>query len=215
MNALTNPLDDILSSRAKLRLCRLGWESPEALSAREMARRIGMVKRTVDLALSDLLALGVMVRESSAPSAPTRINRNHALVAGALRSLFEGERSFVEAEFEALRTLVEESWVGRAMSLEWAGVFGSVARGEARAASDIDLAIIVTPADHVSLVHDAASERTAAFASRFGRRLSPLVLSKELFGRMVREGDSLALSMIRDGRRLAGTVRELERLADD
>lgn len=215
MNALIFPLDEILTSRAKLRLCRLGWESSEALSAREMARRIGMVKRTVDLALGDLMALGIMMRDGSAGAAPVRINNDHPLVVGALRALFEAERSFVEVQFGAIRTLIEESWAGRAMSLEWAGLFGSMARGDATNESDIDVAIIVGSDDSVSVVHDAASQRAETFSRRYGRRLSPLVLSKARFARMVKDGDPLAMSMIRDGRRLAGPARELEHLADD
>lgn len=215
MKALIYPLDEILTSRAKLRLCRLGWESREALSAREMARRIGMVKRTVDLALGELMALGIMRRDGSAGTAPVRINKDHPLVAGALRLLFESEHAFVEVEFEAIRTLIEESWVGRAMSLEWAGLFGSMARGEATHDSDIDVAIIIESDASVPLVHDAASQSAETFTRRYGRQLSPLVLSKARFTRMVKDRDPLAMSMIRDGRRLAGPVRELEQLAND
>lgn len=103
MTALSHPLDDILGSRAKVRVCRLLWTTHEALSAREMGRRTGTAKRSVDLALVDLLHLGVVVREGSSQMSPYRINRQHALVEHALAPLFTGEDGVLNEMFAELK----------------------------------------------------------------------------------------------------------------
>lgn len=211
MTALSHPLDNILGSRAKVRVCRLLWATHEALSAREMGRRTGTAKRSVDLALVDLIHLGVVVREGSSPLSPYRINRMHALVELALGPLFQGEDRMLEEMFKTLRTIVISEAVLGKSGLAWAGVFGSMARGDQTIESDLDLAVIVDDQTATPRVHDALSDHTETFASRFGRRLSPLVMSLHQFTRMLKERESLALALTRDGRRLAGTIHDLAR----
>ncbi|MDX2208069.1 MAG: nucleotidyltransferase domain-containing protein [Gemmatimonadales bacterium] len=214
MPAYAQPLDDILGSRAKVRVCRILLTTSEALSAREIGRRTGTAKRSVDLALVDLLQLGLVVRQGSSSVSPYRINRRHVLVEHALAPLFLGEDETMQEMFAALRKMVIAEAVLAKSGLAWAGVFGSMARGDHTIESDLDLAVIVDDRTATSRVHDALSDQAPSFTSRFGRRLSPLVMSSSQFGRMLKDRDSLALTMVRDGRRLAGTVHELEHLAD-
>jgi len=214
MPAYAHPLDDILGSRAKVRVCRLLLTTSEALSAREMGRRTGTAKRSVDLALVDLIHLGLVVREGTSSVSPYRINHLHALVELALAPLFLGEDQTLQEMFAMLRKMVIAESVLEKSGLAWAGVFGSMARGDQTIESDLDLAVIIDDRTATSRVHDALSDQVPSFTSRFGRRVSPLVMSRSQFGRMLKDGDSLALTLVRDGRRLAGTVHELGHLAD-
>jgi len=65
-----------------------------------------------------------------------RLNGDHYLVAHGLRALFEGERHMPGAIAKELGSLLD----GKVMA---AGLFGSYARGAARAGSDIDLFVVV------------------------------------------------------------------------
>lgn len=89
-----------------------------------------------------------------------------------------------------------------------------MARGDQGVESDLDLAVIIDDQIATSRVHDAISDRVSPFTSRFGRRVSPVVMNRAQFGCLLKHNDSLALTLIRDGRRLAGTVHELGHLAD-
>lgn len=205
MTALSAPLDEMLGSKAKVRLLRLLLQSGGAMmSTREIARRTGMAKRTMDLALGDLAALGLLVREQAIAWTPYRVNLDHALISGVLRPLFEGESGYVGEQFAALRELIDTAWRGHASALYWGGIFGSVARGEEMTESDVDLAIIIDDKEQVPAVHERASMATVDFERRFGRRLSPLVMSREQFVRLFQLDDPLATSLVRDGRRLGG-----------
>lgn len=210
MPGFAQPLDDVLGSRAKVRLCRLLLHTSEALSAREMGRRTGVGKRSVDLALVDLVHLGVVVREGSSSVSPYRINPKHALVEFGLTPLFGGEVQLVQEMFKVLRRMVVAEAVLGKSGLVWAGIFGSMARGDDHLKSDLDFAVIVDQPQDRSRLHDAISEETTAFATRFGRQLSPQVINRAQFVRMYRDKDSLAMALIKDGRKVAGTVHDLE-----
>ncbi|MEO5799819.1 MAG: nucleotidyltransferase domain-containing protein [Gemmatimonadales bacterium] len=158
----------------------------------------------MDLALGELSGVGLMVREGVTARSPYRVNLEHELVQRVLIPLFAGEQTYVDAQFDALRVLIEESWRGRARFLYWGGVFGSVARGEETSDSDLDLAMIIDTPDQVSAVHDSASIAASVFSRRFGRRVSPLILSRPQFARLAAAGELLAEGLVRDGRRLAG-----------
>lgn len=211
---LRDPLDEVLASKARLRILRLHLTSLEVHSTREMARRTGMSKRAMDLALAELVDLGLMVREPGVSWAPYRVNRNHELVQRVLVPLFAGEIGYVESQVQALRELVDAALGDAGVELHWAGVFGSVARSEATAGSDLDLALIVESDGDVGPVRDRSLDLVAAFERRFGRHVSVLVLSANQFRLMYMTPDSVAHAMVREGRRLAGE-RDLEALVGD
>lgn len=209
MTPFAHPLDHILGSRAKVRICRLLLTTTEALSAREMGRRTGTAKRSVDLALVDLVKLGLVVREGSSSVSPYRISTKHALAELALTPLFSGEEQVLQEMFAVLRKMVLAEALLEESELVWAGIYGSMARGDETSESDLDLAIILADPAATPRVHDAVSGQTPSFTSRFGRHISPLVISRQQFARMLKNKDPLAITLIRDGRRLAGTVHDL------
>ena len=142
MATIGTPLDEALSSRAKVRLLRMFVTTREPVSGREAGRRIGMAKRTADLALRELFAMGLVTRESASSQMLYRINVNHVLVSWALEPLFAGEVRANGDLFAALRSAIGAAGNKLRRPPLWAGLFGSVARGDESPASDIDLALI-------------------------------------------------------------------------
>ncbi len=106
MATLTAPLDDALTTTSKVRLLRLFTSASGPISGREAGRRIGMAKRTADLALRELLARGLVLRENTRAESLYRINQQHTLVATALIPLFAAEQQWTDALFQTLRDLV-------------------------------------------------------------------------------------------------------------
>lgn len=210
MTALSQPLDDILGTRAKVRTCRLLMSTLEPLSAREIGRLTGTAKRSVDLALRDLVQLGVVARLGSGAFAPYVADRENALVKDVLVPLFDRERRASQRLREALRKILEKA----AMPFLWAGIFGSMARGDDGPASDLDLVVIVDGEEDRSRIQDRLTEHAERFAKTFGRTLSPMVLSQERFGRMLHDGDPLAKAIVADGRRITGRLMDIERIND-
>jgi predicted nucleotidyltransferase len=211
MAALATPLDTVLASKGKLRLLRIFVSTTGPLSGREAGRRAGLAKRTADVALRDLSAQGLIVRENATAQALFRINPVSVLASTALVPLFAAEQQWADALYEALRELVSDAATREHAEIIWAGLYGSVARGDADSASDLDLAVITRTSAQSQAVQDAISENLL-FVARFGRALSPLVLSLGQLKRLAAARDSIVKALVRDGRRLIGT-REIAEVA--
>lgn len=217
MGILTDPLDTLLSSRAKVRLLRLFTSVREPMSAREAARRIGMAKRSADLGLRDLVRVGVVQRLGAGPQPAYVINPDHALVRHAIEPLFRGsptagedqdggEPGFTTELFETLRDIVDAAG---SPPVEWVGLFGSTARGEDDPDSDLDLAVIVATPDEVEAMQHHLTECGPIVQRRFGRPLSPVVLAREQLRVMARHRHAL-ITAFREARVVTGMTRRLD-----
>jgi hypothetical protein len=203
---LTTPLDDALASTSAVRLLRLFTSTSEPISGREAGRRIRMAKRTADLALRELLARGLVVREDTRAEALYRINREHTLVATALIPLFAAEQQWTDALFQTLRNLISDAAAEVNAEVMWAGIYGSVARSEEDAKSDLDLAVVTRTASEAQALHRPISDRAFDFTVRFGQRLSPFIQPLAQLKRLSAANDPLVKGLERDARRLVGNA---------
>jgi len=216
MGILAAPLDDILSSRAKVRLLRLFATEPEPISARESARRIEMAKRSADLGLRDLVQSGVITRHGSGAQPTYVLNQQSALVRHAILPLFRGgagdrtggEQGAIAELYEMLRDAVA---VPRDTDVLWAAIFGSTALGIDTEASDIDLAVIVHKETGMEPMQQRLADLVPIIRRRVGRTLSPIVMTRSQLRALAAEGHAL-VDGLRHGRVIAGTTPNLESL---
>ena len=101
---------------------------------------------------------------------------DHAL-AEPLQRLFDVEQALIEQLRERLEAIL------RPLPVERAVLFGSVARGEERPESDIDLFVETRGNAEKERVAQALSGASLEFAQRFGNPLSNLVLTRAEIGR--------------------------------
>lgn len=216
MGLIASPLDDILSSRAKVRLLRLFSTEPDPMSAREAARRVEMAKRSADLALRDLVQVGVIRRHGSGAQPTYVLNPHHALVRHAVLILFgggkdataqsgSGEQGAIHEFFDTLRSAVE---VPNTQDVLWAALFGSTAKGEDTLESDIDLAVIVADEMALTRMQERLADMKPVFLRRFGRVLSPVVMTLAHGRALAASGHALIESLV-DGRVIAGRQRDV------
>lgn len=209
MPALSTPLDDVLGSKSKVRLLRLFAASTQPLSGREAGRRVGMAKRTVDLALRELNRSGILMREYTPAQSLYRINPEHILVKTAILPMFAAEQGSADALFDAVRVMIGKARQNAHAEIVWAGIYGSVARGDDDLESDLDLAIVTRTPDQSRALHDALGESQMSLMMRFGRRLSPLVLSVPQLKRLAAANDPLISALERESRRVSGAKTEI------
>jgi len=165
------PLDDILSSRIKVRVLRLFSRTRGSYSGREVARLIGNSHNPTIQALKELVAQGLLSRRSIGASDEYTLNEDHLLVSAILLDVFDVERN---ALLEIVRIFEEKT--GR--DFEKAIIFGSVARGEERLDSDVDILIIIKDgADRVD-AEDKVSEATNLAMAASGNPVSPVLISR-------------------------------------
>jgi DNA-binding transcriptional ArsR family regulator len=132
---LRSPLDDILSSRTKLRLLRTLAMSPTPLTGHELARLTGAAQGNVSVILKQFVASGIVEARVVQPAVEFRLRAGEEPVLASLRALFEAEQTHFVSAVQELSAAIPEL-----VSLV---LFGSAARGTHRSDSDTDLLIVI------------------------------------------------------------------------
>lgn len=201
MGFFFTPLDLILSSSSKLRLLRALHGTRSPMSGREAAAAAGVSVQPAQRALADLVAVGVVRRDDTRSQHLYTLNRENVLVQGALGQLFQAESARVGEVFRDLASTVAGK-AGR--PVEGVYLFGSAARGKDRVGSDFDVVAVVSAPPDVDAVHETLARSADQLSTRYGLRLSVLVLDLPKLRSMHDDGDALVTELLRDNRRITG-----------
>jgi DNA-binding Lrp family transcriptional regulator len=167
-----NQLDDILGNTIRLRLLRiLVRTGNRGLTGRELAKVCGASASQVTSSLQALESSGVVVREIVGHAHLWRMAEGHVM-APVLTALFRAEAGSLTTLKNDLQAII------RNLPVERATLFGSVARGDERATSDIDLWVQVRSRADKKRVEEALSGASLDFAIKFGNPLSALVVEE-------------------------------------
>jgi predicted nucleotidyltransferase len=204
------PLDQILSSPAKLRLLRALHASSAPMSGRETAAVAGISVQPAQRALRELVALAVVRRDDTRSQHLYSLNRENFLVRRSIGPLFQAEEERVSEVFRHLRSGIARFESGTRPRVVGLYLFGSAARGKDVIGSDTDVAAVTASARDVNKVHETLAEIAPQFYTRYGLRLSALVIDLKKLRTMHADGDALIGALLRDNRRIAG--KRLEEL---
>ena len=163
---LRHPLDDILSSGAKVGLLRVLFQSPGPQSSREIARRAGVDPGHASRILRELALSGVLRSRDHRRVVTYEVSDDPSGIASRLRELFDTEAQRYAGAVAELASRVPE-----ALSII---LFGSEARGNARPGSDTDLLIVV--AQRGEAVEGSVRDACLDIAARWSLALSWLVM---------------------------------------
>lgn len=132
---LIDPLDDMLSTPAKVAILRVVTGVGAPLAGREIARRAHVWPSAASKALAELTSSGVLVCSHYGRANTYRLDDSNIPLVSSLRGLFQAEadryRSFTGEMADQLPDAVTVA------------LFGSEARGDARPTSDTDVLIVV------------------------------------------------------------------------
>ena len=144
---------------------------------------------SVQQALAALVGLGVVKSQTVGRAMIHSINEDHYAI-GPMRVLLD--------PYAALRDTVRDAVSSSASAVI---LFGSVARGEAIADSDIDL-VVLAPPDW-----DGRAELQEAVRARIGNHCDVLMFTPEEFARLAASGDEPVVSdILADGVVLLGSL---------
>jgi predicted nucleotidyltransferase len=138
-------------------------------------------------ALKVLTQLGIVRTETVGRAGVHTINEDHYAVPH-LRALAD--------PITTLRAVIEGAV---SSEVECVMVFGSIARGEASASSDIDLAVIAAAG------WDGRVELEDAVGTGLGNHCDVLVFTRTGFAKLARAGEPIVHDVLRDGIALVGT----------
>lgn len=162
---------------------------------RQIARESGASAGTAHRELNALVDLGLLIRESNDASVRFKANTGHPIFP-ELQSLL--------AKTGGMPALLRTGLAKLGDAVELAFVYGSVARGEQRASSDIDLMVIGS----VSL--SALLKALRPVTETLRREVNPTVYSRDEFARKAKEGHSFVERILAEPKIfLKGDAREL------
>ncbi|MFB9727975.1 nucleotidyltransferase domain-containing protein [Haloechinothrix salitolerans] len=137
--------------------------------------------------LKALRQLGLVTSQTIGRAGVHTVNEDHAAVA-PLRALLDPIAALKAAIGEAIDSTVHTVIL-----------FGSIARGEASARSDLDLAVIASPE------WDGRSGLEDVVRTRLGNDCDVLVFTEAEFTRLAHDGAPVVSDILRDGVALVGT----------
>ena len=191
---MTN-LVDIVSSRVKAEILRLlfGLNQPE-LHLRELARQSGLSLGTVQQEVRRLTRVGIVSARKDGNRVYYRGNADHPVY----RDLCS-----LVLKTDGLAGVLRRALEGPEISVAF--VFGSVARGDTSATSDVDLMVI----GQASL--RKLTSLLSGVGQRVGREINPHVMTPEEFVKRKAEHDHFVTSVLAGPKILVkGNEHELE-----
>ena len=170
------PIDLMFSSYQRQILALLLLRADETFHVREISRLTGVPAGSVHRELKTLTEAGLLLREPLGNQVRYQADRG----SGIYPELSEIFRKTV-----GLADLLRDALAPLKAKIDLAFVFGSVARGEERAGSDVDV-LVVGGAPFEKVV-----QALTPLQDRLGRAVNPVVMSsKELRASVLNETDS-------------------------
>ena len=190
---LRQPLSYALGTRAKVALLRVLAVVPVQLGQRALARRAQVPHRTAQLALEELVKMGLVHRIQGGREFMVSLNRSHRLAA-PISALLTAEGLLFQELLVRLSEVVAPG--GRAPGVVSVALFGSVARGTEGVESDLDVLLVAKDLPAREKYLDRLSAAIEPLAEEFGCELQPI---------------GYTLSQMRAAFRRAGLLKEVAR----
>lgn len=174
------PLDEILGNKVQVKLLRVLVRTKSSFTGRELARLIGYSQNQTRLALEELERNGLVVRQSAGKSYLYSADNENILITDLLEAGFRLE----DALLDRLAAVYLEE-VGR--DLVSVVLFGSMAKGEEKPESDIDLVVVVRDNADLKVVEDRVAEASMKVTRRFGNQATAIVAKKSDYERKTKQ----------------------------
>jgi len=191
---LHNYLDELLGSKASIRVLRtLERYRGKVFTVRELARTSGLSHPEVSLVVKDLERRGVVKLQPVGRAYQVILNEESYALKTIVEPMVRAEENTLNSLISTVRSCFKGDGVTSVV------VFGSVAKGLEKDASDVDVLVV---ADDREAANECASRASTATLAKFGVRLSPLIMSRAEFIR--RQGGDLAKSVMESYQRVCG-----------
>ena len=146
-------LERLFRAPGQISVLRALWKAPSSVTGRQVQQLAGVHNLTATKCLADLEQLGLLQRRAAGRAYLYSLKRSHRLVRHLIDPIFKAEEAAPMRFAQELGKVLG----GQCLS---AVVYGSVARGEADSASDVDLFVVVK--DDKAVEHFAAKAQPKA-----------------------------------------------------
>ncbi|MBI5043345.1 MAG: nucleotidyltransferase domain-containing protein [Nitrospirae bacterium] len=190
-----NVIESILGSPARIHILRVLFSSPQPLSGRQVGELSGLTHRGAINAMESLVGLGAVKQRRVGKAYQYSLSRNNIFVEKIIIPCIRAEAGL----FGDMKRDIAKHFGRNAISLV---LYGSLARGEEKMGSDIDVIAVVKDKGKKSEIEAKAASMVPYFNERFHALLSlHCFTSDEIRGK---KSLSLIKSVIKDGILLYG-----------
>jgi predicted nucleotidyltransferase/DNA-binding transcriptional ArsR family regulator len=200
-----DPLDKILNSEGKVKILRFLCKAEVEWSGRQIAREIKVSPAACHKALRELNNERVLLLRSVGKSYLYRLNERNLVISKLLKPLYGRESKIPDKIYEAIIRNVPAP--DNIISI---AVLGSIKKKEERAASDIDLLVLVKNLEDKERVEGDFGKINEKIVKMFGSAISPYIQSLEEFKLKHKRGLPLVRNILKSHKLLFG--RPLEEL---
>lgn len=195
-------LKNLFSSEARILLLKqFLMHSGEEFYLREIASHFNLSPRQVSLELKNLASIGLLKKRISGNQHYYSINQQHPLFED-LRNIF--------LKTVGLKDVIEKHLKPFEKEIDFAFIYGSIAKGNSVAGSDVDL--MITGNLSVRKVSGVLMQA----GSELGREVNFSIFSLNEFIERIKNKDHFITSLLRDPKIfIIGDVNEFERLAKE
>ena len=199
----TNVLDDILGQKSKIKVLRFLIKVRTPFTGRELAHLVGLSPEKTRQVLKDFQEQGVVEVQNAGRANLYRLRKESKLVKDLLVPLFNSERKLPKELAETIRKGVSFPVVSIIL-------FGSLARGEERSDSDIDVLILTENDGDLRKAQKEIESIENRVIEEFSNRLSPLIWKVREFQRRYKAKDRLLRQIMKEGIVIHGnTIAEM------
>jgi predicted nucleotidyltransferase len=188
----TYSVEQILGSRSRVLVLRLLHYVNVPLNASQVAARSGLSQPAAATALAQLGEMGLVASSPAGRAWVHWLVRDNVYAEQIVSSVFEGETEIVG---ELLSDLMM-AFCEHAVSVV---LYGSYARGDQNARSDIDVALVASTVEGKSELDAVVAERSSTFARRWGAPISALVYDVDEAASLADRAPALFEALEREG----------------
>ncbi|MGH9876643.1 MAG: nucleotidyltransferase domain-containing protein [Nitrososphaerales archaeon] len=184
--ALHDYASQILGSRFTIKILKtLLRYRGKVFTIRELARVSGISHPLVSKMVKELETSGVVKLKPIGKAYQIILNEESYILKSVIEPLFRAEHETVNHLISTIRPLFHNR------KITSAAIFGSVARGEEKQTSDIDLLVVTEDKD---IANECVARASTVTLSTFGTALSPFIMDKQEFVR--RRNEKLVKSIL-------------------
>ncbi len=176
---LQHAIEEILGSRVKIGILRLLYRTRGMYSGREISRLVGFSPTHTIANLRELEAAGLVLRQRVGNTDLYQLHEKNSAVSGVLKPIYDWESGLLDE----LAGMYVERLGDQVVSIR---LFGSVARGDEKPGSDVDL--LLTLADEVDPheLEETVAEIDLEAGQKLGRSVSTILVTEREYARKVR-----------------------------
>lgn len=192
-------LDNILGQRSKVKILRFLTNYRRVASIRELARETRITPPNVSRILKELEREGALSSKKIGNSIVFSLNKGNFLVDKIIIPLFKEE---AHAKKELNKKIISNI----KFPVESIILFGSLARGEEKSGSDIDIAFVVKDSLDIGKIEKEILLINPSISGYFGNTIAPVVIKKSDFIKKLKKGDHFISAIAREGEVISGKL---------